>query len=75
MTDSIQVSFTRKEALVLFSYLVSLGEKGLVPVDEAERKVIWRLEGQLESNLIEVIQPDYKEKVLTAKTDIMNDRP
>jgi hypothetical protein len=72
-TDSIQVALPRHEALVLFEWLASLGEKPSASLDEAEQRVVWHLEGQLESLLTEVVLADYKERVLIAKKAILND--
>lgn len=48
------------EALVLFECLARLDEGAALPLeDEAERYVLWRLEGQLEKALVEPFRPDY----------------
>ena len=69
--DSIQVTLTRHEALILFEWLASLDARLAVPLDNAEQTVVWRLEGQLESLLTEVIAPDYQERVLAAKNIVL----
>lgn len=71
--DSIQVTLSRQEALVLFEWLASLDEKATVPLDEAEQRVVWRVEGQLESLLTEVVEADYRDRVLLAKKAVLND--
>lgn len=72
-TDMIQIALPRQEALVLFEWLASLAEKPNASLDEAEQRVVWHLEGQLESLLTEVVLADYKERVLIAKNSILND--
>jgi hypothetical protein len=71
--DSIQVTLARHEALVLFEWLASLDEKSGVPLDEAEQKVVWHLEGQLETLLTEVVAADYKDRVLIAKKAVLGE--
>jgi hypothetical protein len=56
---------------VLFEWLASLDETAKVPLDEAEQRVIWHLEGQLESLLPEVVAADYHEKVRIAKNAVL----
>jgi hypothetical protein len=67
---SVIVNLSRDEALVLFDWLSSDRERN-IPPDGAEQKVLWRLEGQLESCLIEIVQADYHEKVTAAKTRLL----
>jgi hypothetical protein len=71
--DSIQVTLSQDEALVLFEWLASLEQKPNEPPDEAEQRVIWRLEGQLESLLTVVVAADYRERVLLAKKAVLNE--
>jgi hypothetical protein len=70
--QSIQVTLTRDEALVLFEWLASLDEKQTFHLEEAEQKVVWRIEGQLESLLTEVLAPDYREQLRIAKRNVLN---
>lgn len=71
--DRIQVTLPRCEALVLFEWLASLdaGEEKM-PLDAAEQQVVWRLEGQLESLLTEIVAADYQERVVAAKQQVLN---
>lgn len=56
------------EALVLFECLARFEDGGALPLqDEAERYVLWRLEGQLEKALVEPFRPDYAELVDAAR--------
>ena len=71
--ELIQIALAQHEALVLFEWLASLDEKSKLPLDEAEQKVIWRLEGQLESMLPEIVAADYRERVLSAKQTVLTD--
>jgi hypothetical protein len=57
----IHLRFTNAEALVLFDWLVTFDETDAAPpMDSAERKALWRLEGKLEETLVEILSPDYK---------------
>jgi hypothetical protein len=59
------------EALVLFECLACLGEQGALPLqDEAERYVLWRLEGKLEKALVEPFRSDYAELLEGARRRI-----
>ncbi len=69
--DGLNVRLTHAEALVLYDWLSDLDERlESARRDEAQQTVLWRVEGQLESRLVEVVMPDYQEKVATAKRTI-----
>lgn len=66
--NDITLTVTHDDALVLFERLASLEERHLSPLlDDTEQTVVWRLEGQLESLLPDIVMTDYKERVAAAK--------
>jgi hypothetical protein len=70
--DTITVRLSRAEALVLFEWLAGLEANSPQPtVDEAEQRVLWSVEGQLERTLVEVVSPNYSEAVANTKRRIL----
>jgi hypothetical protein len=69
--STVLLRLTRAEALVLFEWLARVDAAGNLPVeDPSEEQVLWRLEGQLESNLIEPLGPNYKDAVEAARREV-----
>lgn len=69
--DEVTLALNRDEALVFFEWLSSLQERADFSVyDESEQKVIWKIEGQLEKMLPDIVLKDYKERVSAAKLRI-----
>ncbi len=69
--QTISLRLSRNEALVFFEWLASLEQRGLTDsIEEAEWRVIWSLEGQIESTLVEVLAHNYNELLEKAKLDI-----
>ena len=67
--DDISLVLKHDEALVFFEWLSLLEEKNKSEMfDEAEQKVIWKIEGQLESQLPDVVMDDYNARVVAAKS-------
>jgi hypothetical protein len=71
-SPNIVLELRKSEALVLFEWLASLklGRHPNEP-DEATQKLLWRVEGLLEKQLTEVVQPAYQRLVLEAKDDVI----
>ncbi len=68
---TVSLRLTRAEALVLFEWLARVDAAGNLPVeDSAEQQVLWRLEGQLESILLEPLAPNYREALETARRQV-----
>jgi hypothetical protein len=69
MTEpGVTLYLTHDQALVLFEYLAREDEgEGLPRVHQAERNVLWVLEGQLESALPEILLPGYTEAITAAR--------
>ncbi len=69
--STVSLQLTRAEALVFFEWLSRVDTAGNLPIeDPAEEQVLWRLEGQLESKLIEPLGPDYKRAVEAARREV-----
>ena len=69
--NDVSLVLKHEEALVFFEWLGLLEERadsGLC--DEAEQKVIWKIEGELEKQLPDVVMEDYKQRVSAAKSRI-----
>lgn len=70
--DTIQLSLSRSEALVLFEWLASIESKGVQStIDEAEQVVLWGVESQLEKALHEILSPDYDKLLASAKRHVL----
>lgn len=64
----VTISLTADQALVLFEWLAREDGKGGLSVDhQAEQCVLWNIEAQLEKALVEPLQPDYADKVASAR--------
>ncbi len=68
-TQSVDISFTKDEARVLFEALAKLTQNGSIAeeVDECEFAQMCALESRLEKSLTEVFEPSYKDLVSSAK--------
>ena len=64
--SEVQIKIDRRAALVLFDWLADRADES----DEALRTALWKLEGALEPKLVEIVQPDYKEKVAQAAREL-----
>ena len=69
--DGVSLRLTHAEALVLFEWLARVDAAGnLLVEDPAEEHVLWSLECQLESRLIEPLRPDYRKAVEAARRKV-----
>jgi len=67
----LSLELTSAEALVFFEWLTRNDEAEMLQVeDEAEQKVLWRLESQLEKQLVEPLAPNYSELLAEARTQV-----
>ncbi|WP_349884735.1 hypothetical protein ABRP18_012305 [Microbacterium sp. WHRI 7836] len=64
---SVELQLTAGEALVLFEWLAAANGSGELVVDEAQRRVLWDLESQLETKLVEPFLPGYRALVDEAR--------
>lgn len=72
--NGVELRMSAAEALVLFEWLASANENGSLAVDEAQRRVLWDLESQLETKLVEPFLPEYAQLVDAAKKAVLGDR-
>ena len=74
-TDEIAIKLNKDEALVLFEFLSRINDKELKEIfkDQAEQKILWILEGQLEKHLVEPFKPDYKDIIKEARNKIRDE--
>ena len=69
--QNIQLELTRDEALVLFEWLARTDAAEVLPIeDAAERHVLWKLEGKLESLLDEPLAENYKSLLAEARRKV-----
>jgi len=69
--EKVHLRLTRAEALVLFDWVARLDAQKNLPVeDRAEELVLWRIEGQLESVLVEPLGPNYRDAVEAARNEV-----
>lgn len=70
MSGSVSIELSGDEALVLFEWLGGLrGAK--VAIEEAEQRVLWRIEAVLEKSLAEPFAKNYAELVEQARKRIL----
>jgi hypothetical protein len=69
---SLNLTISKDEALVLFDFLARFNETEQSEVfeDQAEQKTLWILEGELERQLVEPFNPDYKDIIKEARNKI-----
>ncbi|NLF32442.1 MAG: hypothetical protein GX591_16320 [Planctomycetes bacterium] len=72
--DEIAMRISRNEALVFFEWLAKVEPMGTTVFQHpSEEKVLWKLQGQLESVLEELFAPNYTEIVAEARTAVASD--
>lgn len=68
LDEEVALTLTASEALVLFEWLARQDDSGSLSVKyEAEQKVLWVLEGQLEKHLSAQFAPNYRELAENAR--------
>ena len=66
--DGIALKLTRREALVLFEWLAKADSWGASAFEHpSEEKVLWKLQGQLESTLQEPFAANYQDILAEAR--------
>lgn len=68
--SKITLKLSQSEALVLFDWLARFNEDMNGGMDEAEQRILFDLESQLESILPEPLANDYKMLIEQAKNEI-----
>lgn len=67
----ITLSLSNSQALVLFEWLAKQDETdSLIYEHHAEERVIWKIQGQLESVLVEPFWEDYVEILKRARVEV-----
>lgn len=70
-TGDLVLSISKDQALVLFEFLSRSDEAdGFLFEDEAEQRVVWLLQAQLERQLSEPLQADYLERLRHARDTV-----
>ncbi len=73
--DPVVLELTRAQAVVLSEWLFRTDrDESLSVVDPSEQRVLWLLEGQLESVLVEPLRPDYAELLAKARKEVNEGR-
>src|ERR1700752_2292884 len=68
VSADVQINLSRAEALVIFDLLARLDDTDSIKCeDPAERRVLWKIEGQLEKILTEPLAPNYQELLARAR--------
>ncbi|WP_242338713.1 MULTISPECIES: hypothetical protein [Anaeromyxobacter] len=72
--SGVMLSLTHDQALVLFEWLSREdGRSGLPTEHQAEQKVLWEVEAQLERALAEPLQPVYAAAVSAARERLISE--
>jgi hypothetical protein len=73
--EEITIRLDKDEALVLFEFLSRFNEKENKEIfeDQAEEKILWIVEGQLEKILVEPFMPNYQDILLEARNRIRDE--
>ena len=74
--NDVTITLTRDEAIVLFEFLSRYSEAPheLRIADQAEQRVLWNMQANLESALHEPINnPNYEERVTRARAAVRDD--
>lgn len=67
-TDTVTLSLTADEALVLFAFLTRYTESDqLETVDQAEQRALWNLCALFERALVQPFDPDYTDQLAAAR--------
>jgi hypothetical protein len=68
VSEPIKMELTRDVSLVLYEYLRRCDDdNSLTFVDQAEERALWTIEGQIEKQLVEIIDPRYGELISAAR--------
>jgi hypothetical protein len=71
----ITVELNNDEALILFAWLATLEFKSdSTQCDDAEQTVLWRVEGQLERQIVQVVSLEYVRELAEAKARVVAKR-
>lgn len=69
--DEVSLRLSKAQALVLLEWLANLDSLQTPPFSHpSEEKVLWKIEGQLESILAEPFAPNYKDLLSQARRTV-----
>lgn len=69
--EGVYLRLTGAEALVFFEWLTDANERGVVSADGAEQRVLYDLESQLETKLVDPFMPNYTALLDAAKRTVL----
>ncbi|HQZ25368.1 MAG TPA: hypothetical protein PLD18_08720 [Flavobacterium sp.] len=74
MTKKINIKITKNEALVLFDFLSRLNQNDNIDFfeDKAEKILLWNIEAELEKELEDIFDSNYKLILEKARREIHN---
>lgn len=72
---TINIALSNDEALVLFEFLSNFNQKDNKEIfeDQAEQKIFWNIEGQLEKVLVEPFLPNYLNIIIAARNKVRDE--
>ena len=72
----ISLKLTKDEALILFEFVSRFNENDNKEIfnDQAEEKIFWVIEGQLEKILVEPFMPNYQNIIQQARSRIRDEK-
>ncbi len=71
MAEDVTLNLTRDEAIVFFDWLARFNaDEGRQFEDQAEERVLWKLEASLESTLVEPLKLDYDQILAAARSRV-----
>ena len=69
--ETIQLTLSRPQAVVLFEWLTNQDESDTFKYDhDAEQRVVWKMQAQLETTLVEPFHKDYLSKLEQARNEV-----
>lgn len=73
MDDLVVLNLSQSVALVLFDWLARSSDAGapITDLTDAERRVLWDVEANLESLLVEPLSSDYARELANASADVL----
>lgn len=74
MDEEIKLLLTRSEAVVLYEFLTRFSENQVLQIhDQAEARVLWNLQCDLETSLTEPFDVDYTKIIEKARNDVRDE--
>lgn len=71
---NVSIALSSAQALVLFDWLTRCDDEGsFTYVHDAEERVVWELQAQLEKLLVEPFDPGYAYLLEKARADVVDD--